>query len=78
MALFRSYHVGLNRSVSLLTTLQFLDVLDMVAAKKKRPLAEVVRGPRYSTGIGLLMAAHEQQKRRDLAKLSTGSVQQVA
>jgi cell division protein FtsA len=41
------------------------------------PLSEVVRGPRYSTGIGLLMAAHEQQKRRDLAKLSSGSVQQV-
>jgi cell division protein FtsA len=41
------------------------------------PLAEVVRGPRYSTGIGLLMEAHEQQKQRDLAKLSTGSMQQV-
>ncbi len=41
------------------------------------PLAEVVCGPRYSTGIGLLGAAYEQQKRRDLAKLSTGSVQQV-
>jgi cell division protein FtsA len=41
------------------------------------PLAEVVRGPRNSTGIGLLMAAHEQQKRRDLVKLSSGSFQQV-
>ena len=41
------------------------------------PLAEVVRGPRFSTGVGLLMAAHEQQQRRDLVKLSTGSFQQV-
>ena len=41
------------------------------------PLAEVVRGPRYSTGVGLLMAAHEQQQRRELVKLSSGSVQQV-
>jgi cell division protein FtsA len=41
------------------------------------PLAEVIRGPRNSTGIGLLMAAHEQQKRRDLVKLSSGSFQQV-
>jgi cell division protein FtsA len=41
------------------------------------PLAEVVRSPRYSTGIGLLMAAHDQQKQRDLEKLSTGSFQHV-
>ncbi|MBI1396471.1 MAG: cell division protein FtsA [Betaproteobacteria bacterium] len=41
------------------------------------PLAEVVRGPRYSTGIGLLMTAHDQQKRRDIAKLTNGNLHQV-
>ena len=39
-----------------------------------RDLAGTVFGV---VAIGLLMAAHEQQKRRDLANLSSGSVQQV-
>ncbi len=42
------------------------------------PLAEHVRSPRFSTGIGLLMAAHEQHRRRELSKLSTGRVQHIA
>lgn len=41
------------------------------------PLAEVMRNPRFSTGIGLLMAASEQHKRREMTKLGTGSFQQV-
>ncbi|MEI7968979.1 MAG: cell division protein FtsA [Betaproteobacteria bacterium] len=41
------------------------------------PLADVVCGPRFATGIGLLAAAYEEQRRRDLVKLSSGSMQQV-
>ena len=32
-------------------------------------LAEVVRNPRYSTGIGLLMAGHDQLKRDRQARI---------
>ena len=41
------------------------------------PLSQMVLSPRYATGIGLLMAAHEQQRRRDAVKLSTGNIQHV-
>jgi cell division protein FtsA len=35
-------------------------------------LAEVVRNPRYSTGLGLLLAGFEQHKRNQLVRLQTG------
>ncbi|MCW5625675.1 MAG: cell division protein FtsA [Burkholderiales bacterium] len=41
------------------------------------PLADVLRNPRYSTGVGLLMQAHDQYRRREATKMSTGSFQQV-
>ena len=41
------------------------------------PLSEVIRSPRFSTGVGLLMAAHDQHRRRELTKLNSGSFQQV-
>ena len=40
-------------------------------------LAEVVKSPRYSTGVGLLLAGHEQHKRNQIIKLSTSSFQQI-
>jgi cell division protein FtsA len=41
------------------------------------PLSDYVRSPRVATGIGLLQVAHEQQRRRELTKLSASSFQQV-
>jgi cell division protein FtsA len=38
-------------------------------------LAETVRHPRYSTGLGLLIAGVQQHRLRELARLSTGPVQ---
>jgi cell division protein FtsA len=43
----------------------------------KGGLAEVVRNPRYSTGVGLLLIGLQQQQRRELAKIQTGSFQSV-
>jgi cell division protein FtsA len=40
-------------------------------------LAEVVKSPRYSTGVGLLLAGFEQYKRNEIIKLQTGSFQQI-
>lgn len=40
-------------------------------------LAEVVKSPRYSTGVGLLLAGHDQHKRNQIIKLSTSSFQQI-
>jgi cell division protein FtsA len=43
----------------------------------KGGLAEVVRNPRFSTGVGLLLIGLQQQQRRELAKIQTGSFQSV-
>jgi cell division protein FtsA len=40
-------------------------------------LAEVMRNPRFSTSVGLLMAACEQHRRREMTKLGSGGFQQV-
>jgi cell division protein FtsA len=40
-------------------------------------LAEVVRSPRYSTGVGLLLAGHQQYKRNQIIKMQTSSFQQI-
>ena len=40
-------------------------------------LAEVVRNPRFATGLGLLMSAYEQHQRNQFATLQSTSIQQV-
>src|SRR6476660_2177922 len=40
-------------------------------------LAEVVKHPRYSTGVGLLLAGMQQHRQRELAHLHIGSFQQL-
>ena len=40
-------------------------------------LAEVVRHPRYSTGVGLLLAGVQQFRSRELARMQIGPLQQV-
>ena len=40
-------------------------------------LSEVMRNPRYSTGVGLLMAGLGQHQRQQLAKMHSGSFKQV-
>jgi cell division protein FtsA len=40
-------------------------------------LSEVIRNPRYATGVGLLMSGYEQYERYQIAKLQGGSVRQV-
>ena len=40
-------------------------------------LAEVVRNPRYATGVGLLLAGLEQYQRHQLVRMQSSSVQQV-
>ncbi|MBI2312748.1 MAG: cell division protein FtsA [Betaproteobacteria bacterium] len=40
-------------------------------------LAEVVRSPRYSTGVGLLLAGLEQHQRSQVARLQGGSFKQI-
>ncbi|MGQ0525058.1 MAG: cell division protein FtsA, partial [Betaproteobacteria bacterium] len=40
-------------------------------------LAEVVRHPRYSTGVGLLLAGVQQFRSRELARMQVGPLQQV-
>jgi cell division protein FtsA len=40
-------------------------------------LSEVVRNPRYSTAVGLLLHGLQQKKRRDMVKMTTGSFRQV-
>lgn len=40
-------------------------------------LSEVIRNPRYSTGLGLLLAGFEQHKRNQLVRLQTGGLKQL-
>ncbi|MEW5943177.1 MAG: cell division protein FtsA [Pseudomonadota bacterium] len=40
-------------------------------------LAEVVRNPRYATGVGLLLAGMEQQQRHQMTVMQTGSLEQI-
>ncbi|HXF66883.1 MAG TPA: cell division protein FtsA [Burkholderiales bacterium] len=40
-------------------------------------LAEYVRHPRFSTGVGLLLAGLQQHRQRELARLQGGSLRQV-
>ncbi len=40
-------------------------------------LAEAVRHPRYSTGVGLLLAGVQQHRQKELARMQIGSVQHV-
>jgi cell division protein FtsA len=40
-------------------------------------LAEAVRHPRHSTGVGLLLAGMQQLRNREMARLSAGSFRQV-
>ncbi|OFZ92873.1 MAG: cell division protein FtsA [Betaproteobacteria bacterium RIFCSPLOWO2_12_FULL_62_58] len=40
-------------------------------------LAEVVRHPRYSTGVGLLLAGVQQHRNRELARMQISTFQQV-
>jgi cell division protein FtsA len=40
-------------------------------------LSEVVRNPRYSTSVGLLLTGLAQRRRRDMVKMTTGSFKQV-
>jgi len=40
-------------------------------------LSEVMRNPRYSTGVGLLMAGLSQHQRRQIEKMQSGSIKQI-
>ncbi|MFN7087359.1 MAG: cell division protein FtsA [Burkholderiales bacterium] len=40
-------------------------------------LAEVVRNPRYSTAMGLLLAGMDQHRQQQIARMQTGSFQQL-
>jgi cell division protein FtsA len=40
-------------------------------------LSEVIRNPRFSTGVGLLMAGLQQRERQQIAKMQNGSVRHV-
>jgi cell division protein FtsA len=40
-------------------------------------LAEVVRNPRFSTGVGLLLSAQEQYQRHQQARMQTSSFEQI-
>jgi cell division protein FtsA len=40
-------------------------------------LSEVIRNPRYSTGVGLLMAGLSQHQRQQIEKMQSGSFKQV-
>ncbi len=40
-------------------------------------LAEVVRNPRFATGLGLLMSAQEQHQRHQIANMGSTSLQQI-
>lgn len=40
-------------------------------------LAEVVRHPRFSTGVGLLLLGVQQRQRQELVKLQSGSLRQI-
>jgi cell division protein FtsA len=40
-------------------------------------LAEVVRNPRYSTGMGLLLAGLQRHRQNEIARMQIGSFQQL-
>jgi cell division protein FtsA len=40
-------------------------------------LSEVIRNPRYSTGVGLLMAGFSQHQRQQIARMQSGSIKQI-
>jgi cell division protein FtsA len=40
-------------------------------------LSEVIRNPRYSTGVGLLMAGLSQHQRQQIEKMQNGSIKQI-
>jgi cell division protein FtsA len=40
-------------------------------------LADVVRNPRYSTGLGLILAGYEQHKRHQHSSLGSGGIKQI-
>jgi cell division protein FtsA len=40
-------------------------------------LSEVIRNPRYSTGVGLLMAGLSQHQRQQIEKMQSGSFKQI-
>jgi cell division protein FtsA len=40
-------------------------------------LAEVIRNPRYSTGLGLLMAGLGHHQRNQIEKMQSGSFKQI-
>jgi cell division protein FtsA len=40
-------------------------------------LSEMMRNPRYATGVGLLLAGIDQQERHQPSKLSGSSLQQI-
>jgi len=40
-------------------------------------LSEVIRNPRYSTGVGLLMAGLSQHQRHQIEKMQSGSFKQI-
>jgi len=40
-------------------------------------LAEVVRNPRFSTGVGLLLSGQEQYQRHQMTRLQTSSFEQI-
>ena len=40
-------------------------------------LSEVIRNPRYSTGVGLLMAGLSQYQRQQIEKMQSGSLKQI-
>ncbi|MBI3527817.1 MAG: cell division protein FtsA [Betaproteobacteria bacterium] len=40
-------------------------------------LSEVIRNPRYSTGVGLLMAGFSQHQRQQIEKMQSGSFKQI-
>jgi cell division protein FtsA len=40
-------------------------------------LAEVVRHPRYSTGVGLLLAGAQEHRNRELARMQISTFRQV-
>ncbi len=40
-------------------------------------LAEVVRNPRFATGVGLLLAGYEQYQHHQMSRVPSGSVMDI-
>jgi cell division protein FtsA len=49
----------------------------VIQATYKGGLTDVVRNPRFSTGMGLLMAGYEGYQRNEVQRLNTNSLQQI-